>query len=255
MIYYFKNKWNLSSFVARKTKKARTCSNDIIKKFFNECRIAYENYGPSLLFNLDETFFRLLNGPIYSIGITGSDHRNVIIGCDDKNGFTSVFLVSACGKFYDPIVIMKGKTDKCLEKTEMVNSNVLILKYSPEGWITIDILKFIFQYIYSLALGQKCALILDSYTVHTDKSIKESSIEFNIELIYVPNGRTAENQPLDVSINGVIKAISSKLIREIYIENPYSTIKISDALKCLLRAKDQISSKLIIKAFAQGCNL
>jgi hypothetical protein len=96
--------FHLSSFITRKTKKANDCDDNIVINFQNECLEAYQNYGPSLLFNLDETFYRLLNGPIHSIGITGSDHRNVITGFDDKNGFTVVFLISADDSFHKPIV-------------------------------------------------------------------------------------------------------------------------------------------------------
>lgn len=254
-IYEFKIKWGLSSFIARKTKKANNCNNEIVISFFNKCLEAYHNYGPFLLFNMDETFYRLLNGPIFSIGITGSDHRNVITGCDDKNGFTSVFIVSAGGIFHNPFVIIKGKTEKCLTKTKTTDNKNIILKYSENGWINCDIIKSIFQYISGLACGKKCALILDSYSVHTDEIVKKYAKELDIDLIYVPSGRTPFNQPLDISINGVIKAMGSKLIREKYMENPLEKIKISDAIGCLLRVKNEINKKIIIDAFTQACNL
>lgn len=253
-IYDFKVKWGLSSFVARKTKKGNDCDDNIIKKYQNDCLEAYYNFGPSFLFNLDETFYRLLNGPIYSIGITGSDHRNVITGCDDKNGFTAVFLVSADGSFHNPIVIMKGKTEKCLVKTMMTNNTNIMLKYSESGWISCDILESILKYILQLSGGQECALILDSYGVHKDEKICDFAKKYNINLIYVPSGRTAFNQPLDVSINGVIKAISSKLIREKYMTDPLKQIKISDAIQCMLDAKKEVESKIIIDAFNKACN-
>jgi DDE superfamily endonuclease len=254
-IYEFKMKWGLSSFIARKTKKANECSENIVINFQNECLEAYQNYGPALLFNLDETFYRLLNGPIYSIGITGSDHRNVITGCDDKNGFTTVFLISANGSFHKPIVIMKGKTERCLAKTMMIDNTNIILKYSESGWISCDILESILEYIYQLAGGQKCALILDSYGVHEDEKIREIANKLKINLIYVPSGRTAFNQPLDISVNGIIKAISGKLIREKYMTNPLEQIKISDAIQCMLNAKIEVKSQVIKDAFTKACNL
>ena len=254
-IYEFKIKWGLSSFIARKTKKANDCDDNIIIKFQNECLEAYQNYGPSLLFNLDETFYRFLNGPMFSIGITGSDHRNVITGCDDKNGFTTVFLISANGSFHKPTVIVKGKTEKCLLKTKMVDNTNIILKYSESGWISCNILESILEYIYQLAGSQKCGLILDSYGVHEDEKIREIADKFKIKLIYVPAGRTAFNQPLDVSINGVIKAISGRLIREKYMKNPLEQIKISDVIQCMLNAKMEVGSCIIKNAFTKACNL
>lgn len=254
-IYEFKIRWGLSSFIARKTKKANDCDNELVNIFQNKCLDAYIIYGPSLLFNLDEVFYRLLNGPIFSIGITGSDHRNVITGCDDKQGFTVIFLISADGSFHNIFIIIKGKTKKCLVKTKMINNTEILLKYSKSGWITCDILKEILTYISKLSNGKKCALILDSFSVHEDEIIKQYAKEHNIDLIYVPSGRTAFNQPLDVSVNGIVKAIGGKLIREKYMENPLEKIKISDAIECLLKAKKNITKKIIIDAFIKACNL
>jgi spore coat polysaccharide biosynthesis predicted glycosyltransferase SpsG len=76
-----------------------------------------------------------------------------------------------------------------------------------------NILISILEYTYRLAKNKNCTLILDSYGVHEDEKIREIAKKLKINLIYVPPGRTAFNQPLDVSVNGVIKAISGKLIR------------------------------------------
>ena len=44
-----------------------------------------------------------------------------------------------------------------------------------------------------------------SKSSHKTQFIREYALTKNIELIYVPKGYTYKYQPLDVSINGIIK--------------------------------------------------
>jgi hypothetical protein len=204
---------------------------------------------------MDETFWRLVNDNPNVIGITGSENRKLTMNTDTKSGFTAIFIISADGKFLKPIIIIKGKTKRCLKKTGILNEDFVLMKFSVNGWINIDIMKFILYEIYKITKGSESALILDEYSVHTNEIIKEEANKLNIKLIYVPPGRTATNQPLDVSINGAIKSIGKKIAKEIFIIDPFSVPTLSESIKSLIESKNKISEDIIIKSFTKACNL
>ncbi len=59
------------------------------------------------------------------MAIKGCDNRKVTTNVTEKDGFTAVFIVSANGSFLKPIIIVKGKSNRCLEKITANNINLL----------------------------------------------------------------------------------------------------------------------------------
>lgn len=247
-VYYFKKRWKLSSFIARNTKNTFVDNDEIEKDFLKEVKNALKN-DQSLVFNLDETFWRILNGNLYVIGLKGSPNRPLNINFNEKEGFSAVFLISADGNFHKPVIILKGKTNRIFTKTGLNDDSIMIRKYSGNGWINYEILKYILEYIASIANGKQSYLILDQYPVHTDEKIKEVAKELLINLIYVPAGKTAQLQPLDISINGPIKALSLGIIKEEYLGDPFKKLNLKTAVNALIEAKSKIKNETVINSF------
>ena len=76
----------------------------------------------------------------------------------------------------------------------------------------------------------------------------------NIILEFIPAYTTSNYQPLDVKINGPIKAIGKNIAKELFLEDPFSTPTLSSSIKCLIEAKKKITSDLVIKSFKEACN-
>ena len=125
----------------------------------------------------------------------------------------------------------------------------MIRKYSDSGWVNHEILKYILDYIASLTNGKQSYLILDQYPVHTNQRIKESANKLNINLIYVPAGKTAKLQSLDIGINGPIKALSLGIIKEEYLGDPFKELNLKTAINALVEAKSKIKNETVISAF------
>jgi len=110
-----------------------------------DCKNVNDEIDKKFIYNLDETFWRLCDVNSKLIGYTNSDSRKLDINIDPKSGFTAVLIVSANGIFLKPIIILKGKTKRTLNKITNINDNDVIKKYSYSGWINvlimIDILK------------------------------------------------------------------------------------------------------------------
>ncbi len=254
-IYHFKNKWRLSSFRARETKKVTFLDQEKLQDFLQNCNAINVLIPKTHIFNMDETFWRIINGNPIVIGLTGAENRKLIIDANSKIGFTAIFIISADGVFLKPIVIIKGKTPRCLIKTGQTNDNKLFRKFTNSGWIDINVMKFVLDQIHIQVRGEEALLILDEYSIHTDNIIKEYAQDLNIQLIFVPPGRTATNQPLNVSINGPIKSIGKKLLKQMFVIDPHAKPLISDAINSLITAKDLIKKETIIRSFMDACNL
>lgn len=249
----FKKKWNLSSVKPKYTKRATyICSADEIASFKNQCKLAIDLVSNNNVFNMDETFWRMINFSQSTIGIKGSESTKIIYNGDDKKGFTAVLTISAEGTFLKPIVITKGKTANSLNKLNL-NKDKIIGCYSNNGWINNGIMKIVLEQIHEKTKGEKSYLILDQYPAHKTDFVKGEALNKNINLIYIPVGMTSKLQPLDVKINGAIKSKSRTFWRKKLIDDPFNKPKLSDAIVHLIDSCNLITKSTIVNVFDEIC--
>ena len=249
----FKKKWKLTTKGYNYNKVFININDDKIKAFLNKCFFIDHCFSKTLVFNLDETFWLLVNNSSTVIGIKG-EHRKVSLAIDEKSGYTAVFIISASGIFMKPIIILKGLTNRCLYKINNINDNKIYKKFSSSGWIDESIMFFILDEIVKITACQKTIIFLDNYSVHTMESINNYAKNLNIIFEFIPAYTTSKYQPLDVKINGPIKAIGKNIAKELFLENPFSTPTLCSSINCLIEAKDKISSELIVKSFRDAYN-
>jgi transposase len=188
-----------------------------------------------------------------TIKIKGNNNTGKVkINQNEKEGFTAILTISVSGKKLKPIVVAKGKTKRSLIKYDL-NNDKIIGAYSNNGWVNCGILKLALDEIYLNTKGKKSVLVLDKFPTHTDKFIGEYAKEKNIHLIFIPEGMTSVYQPLDVSINGILKQIGKKLWREHSIKNENIKITNKDAVSFFLEAFLSISRKNVRDAFFISC--
>lgn len=252
-IYKFKKKWKLSTLKAKYTKISKYLTEDAIESYLNCCKYYSNIIDKKYIFNMDETFWRTIFANRYVIGLTGSENRPVTTNINPKSGNTAIFLISAIGKFYEPIIVLKGKTNRSLKKIDIIENNLIHKKYSKNGWINNHIMLFILNLICEITEKNESLLILDKYSVHVSDEIKNKAKQLNINLLYVPEGGTSKYQPLDVSINGIIKSIGRKIIKDIYLDDPNKYSPLITSIKALITAKQLIKTESIINSFKKAC--
>lgn len=253
-IYYFKLKWRLSTRTASYCRKSVINNIAELDEFKIKCDLIKASMDKKYIFNLDETFWRIVNGNIKVMGMMNTDNRKLITNMSPKSGYTAVFIISADGIFYKPYIIMKGKTKRCLTKTGLDDDNLANRYYSASGWINERIMKNILKDINMIANGEKSVLILDKYYVHTHPNVVEEGKRLNIEFVFVPTGKTSTNQPLDVCINGPMKSIGKRIAKETYLSDPFAEHTIKTSIAGMLESKNSIKSETIKKSFKKACN-
>jgi len=111
------------------------------------------------------------------------------------------------------------------------------------------IMKIVFESITNITKNNNSILILDQHPSHTTDFVKDEAIKRNIKLIYIPKGLTSKYQPLNLKINGIIKAYAKKLWRISGINDPTKKFKVADSIEDLLKFIKIIEKETIIKSF------
>lgn len=186
-----------------------------------------------------------------TIRIKGDTNSKINVNGDNKSGFTLILTISAAGKFLTPIMVAKGKTERSLKKFEL--DDQIIGTFSNNGWTNKGIMKIALKEIYKVTNGVKSVLLLDQFTAHVDDFIKNEAKNYNITLIFIPKGQTSILQPLDVSINGILKEKAKLLWKQERIMNPQDNISGNNGIKHFLAVKNSISADTIKKAFSNSC--
>ena len=122
--------------------------------------------------------------------------------------------------------------------------------HSPSGWATapsmVDYLEGQFQVI---SESKPCALILDIYPGHNNDIVKATTEALGIQLIWVPPGHTADLQPLDVGVNGPLKAKARRFWREHRLEKEVSHLSKPEGASLFTKALLELSKETIISSF------
>ena len=114
-------------------------------------------------------------------------------------------------------------------------------------------MKIALEQIHNQTNGEKSVLLLDQYPVHINVFITNEANKLNIILLYIPKGKTSVFQPLDVSINGILKEKAKKLWKQERITNPNKVITVSDGVKHFITVKNEIKKETIVNSFKKSC--
>jgi hypothetical protein len=68
-----------------------------------------------------------------TIHIKGEQSKVNVYG-NEKEGFTITLIISCCGNMLIPILTAKGKTNLCLTKYELIDTQI-VGTYSNNGWV------------------------------------------------------------------------------------------------------------------------
>lgn len=248
----FKKRWKISSVKPTITRVATTVITlDEITVFLQESKREYVRVGPTNFFNMDELFWKIINCPNSTFGYTGSDNTKIYVSGDIKRGLTALLCMNVLNTYFKTIIIKKGKTPACLKKIILPPNFTGC--YSDNGWVNCGIMKILFENIFEFTNGTNAVLLLDKYPVHMTEYVQNLAISMNIKLIYIPTGLTGKHQPLDVKINGTIKAYAKKIWKNENVNHPDKKLTFNDALKHLDESmRKTINDNLVKQSFIEA---
>ena len=110
-------------------------------------------------------------------------------------------------------------------------------------------MKQILKQIYEKTRGFKSVLVLDRFGVHMLDLIKNDAKNKNIILLFVPEGLTSKYQPLDYSINAILKEKLQNKYTHFIIKNINVQYTLNNFLIDFSNSLLSIDKNIIIKSF------
>ena len=239
--------------------KRRTAPNDqIIASFLGQMDAVKAQFPPELIFNVDETCWRLLNGAIKTLARKGSTEVTITTKVDPKKDITVIAACSLAGERLPLWILAKGKTKRCENKfTESpklrhaLSSGKLFVFHSPDGWSTSDVMIHYLDWIRK-RVGERIFHILwDLHASHRAADLAQWATEHDLGLTFIPAGQTDVWQPLDRKIFGVLKKKAKTLFEErVSNEVELGEFELVDAIVVLVEAWEKITPELIHSAWS-----
>ncbi len=156
------------------------------------------------------------------------------------------------------MIVHKGATELCLRTIPATAETMTC--YSDNGWMNQGlVLRYLREVVVPYADGRQCALILDRFRAHWTQAVVDFAAAHRIHLISVPAGDTSISQPLDVSVNGPLKARARKAWRLQQAQRPDTRLKVADAV-CVFEQSYALTSPASIslgfkRALGCGCTI
>ena len=176
-------------------------------------KMAKHNIPPSLVINLDETGLPLVPVSQWTLAEEGSK-QVPITGLDDKRQITGLLACTLSGNLLPPQLIYEGKTERCHPKHSFPPAWDIF--HSLSHWAThTTMVRYVEKILQPWRLkevtelqlphDQKALVIMDVFKAHRTPDVLEVLEAADYLLVFVPANCTSEMQPLDLSLNHLVK--------------------------------------------------
>ena len=235
----------------------RTKPNDaIISSFLSDFEVACMQYQPRLIFNADETCWRVCNGIIKTISYRGADSVAINSMHDTKEGITVLATVNKAGEKLPLWVLATGSTVRSENKfrqdkriRHIISSKKIEITHSASGWFTEQIAIKYVKWLSEKINGRNAYLIWDLHSSHQTPLVKKTLCDLGIGVSFVPAGQTGVWQPLDNKIFGNIKMRAQAKLDEMMAEKDLKDIDLIDAILILYEIWEELNIDTVKKAW------
>ena len=236
---FAKSLLNRMNFVKRKATK--TCKK--VPDNLEELRTAYtssitnkmaeHNIPPELVINLDETGLPIVPVSQWTFADKGSKQIPVT-GLDDKRQITGLLACSLSGELLPPQMIYQGTTDRCHPRFSFPPGWDIF--HSSTHWSThTTMVRYVEKILQpycaqkkkelALSVEQKCLVVMDVYKAHRTPDVLQVLEANGFLLSFVPANCTSELQPLDLSINRMVKDTLCSCFTDWYAQQVSEVLK------------------------------
>jgi hypothetical protein len=120
-----------------------------VAAFYTQVVLMFRWYSRKMVFNMDETCWRVVNGTLRTIARVGTETVNLNLDTSLKESLTAIGGISAEGVKLPIWVICKGKTDRCEnrfrndpELSRSVRNGRVVFVHTQSGWANEEICIF-----------------------------------------------------------------------------------------------------------------
>lgn len=252
----FMSRWGLS--LRKPHVRRRTAPADgIVASFIAEFDVALMQLPKRLIFNMDESAWRIMNGQIRTITRKGSDEVFVETPHSMKQTITVIATIDAEGGKLPLWIIAEGKTSKCEARyrdderlRKYIKGGDLLIGHSKSGWATAPLMRCYLKWLNRYTHYRHKYLVWDLHSSHRDEDVKQYACQKNTTLSFVPAGQTGLWQPLDRRIFGAIKSACHSEFQKMMLDSSLDGVDLIDALVILLQKWKQLKPRTVKAAWS-----
>lgn len=252
----FMSRWGLS--LRKPHIRRRTLPADgIVASFIAEFDVALMQLPKRLIFNMDETAWRVVNGQIRTVTRKGAEDVSIDTSESIKQTITVVATIDAEGGKLPLWIIAEGKTTQCEAKyrddprlRKYIKGGALVVGHSPSGWATADLMKCYLKWFNRYTQYRHKYLVWDLHSSHRDANVKDYAQRKKTTLSFVPAGQTGIWQPLDRRILGALKSSCHSKFQKMMLEKKLEEVDLIDALVILLKKWRKLKAATIKAAWS-----
>ena len=234
-------------------KRRSTPDDNAVAHFTARLDLVIDQFPPCLVFNVDETCWRLVNGELKTLARTGSTDVTIPVATCPKTDITVIAACSRAGKKLPLRILASGKTPRCTDRyrespklRRHFASHALTIDYSLKGWSTSEVMIRYLQWLKDLNDGRFLHVIWDVHASHRHETVQEWASNNSVGLTYIPAGQTDEWQPLDRRVFGSLKRRSVEMANRKLAEGD---IDLFDAISILVDAWNAIPEEEILHSW------
>lgn len=180
---------------------------------------------PEAIWNADETGFQMEHQPASVCARRGAKVPGRT--SNSRESISTLLCVNAQGGFMPPMVVVRGKTKRCLQSWGVEDAPAgTVFTYQARAWMDDILGEEWFHKVFLANCGphRPQLLILDSHSSHEVIGLLEAAVENDVHILALPPHTTHFLQPLDKSINGPLKAAYKSVCSEFMNASPENTV-------------------------------
>lgn len=212
------------------TARASMLNSEVVSRYFKDLSDLMVKLKlsdkPSSIWNCDETGKQLSHEPIRVLAKKGT--KNVVgRTSNDRTNITIMACANAAGKKMPPMLVVKGKTRKCLDAYNVSAAPPgTYWSFQEKAWMTDEIGELWFKQVFLPNCGgqRPQLLILDGHSSHETFALLELAESQNIHIISLPPHTTHALQPLDKAVFGPFNRAYNKACSEYLSASPVNAV-------------------------------
>ena len=208
--------------------------------------VGLNDIPPELIFNWDQTGINLVPTALWTLDKKGKK-RIEIAGYQDKRQITAVMCGSLVGKLLPFQLVYAGKTSRCHPAYEFPMDWQIVHTHnhwSNEETMLLYIAEIIVPFVNRKRVtnDHPALAIFDQFKGQLTDRVRQALEDHNIHSVLIPAAYTGELQPMDISVNKVVKSfLRSKFsqwysdeLTELFMEDDDKPVDLSmTRMKCM----------------------
>lgn len=249
-------------FSIRRVTRNVTLSDDEMQRrrfsFLREIEQRHSQCSDTIFVNMDQVSVVYGDAGRFTITHRGATSVQARTGLLHTDRATVALAVASNGEKLDPLIVFKGTQNGRIarEFSRTINPYPHDIHYmtNQNAWMTGEVMvewieQILMPFSYNHGIERIC-LILDSFSVHRQESIRTTFSNHGIHVIYIPGGMTGDLQPLDVGINAPFK----HYIHEAVIIDGFEALSASERRFSIAQSVSNAFSNITVETVINSFN-